>query len=164
MRRIVEEEVLVDRSVPANWCGEIVTCLCGEGCDGLGSSTWAPVKFTSEAPGEAVVISWSDAAVGRHELCWNCGLVVAPVEDGTAPLATVADALSWTDATGEVIFGYGGDQRDEWWAGLRVWAIVGRLASWQITSEGPGLAEARENCEGLTEPLISDPSAYAVDR
>ena len=27
-------------SVPANWCGEIVTCLCGEGCDGMGSCTW----------------------------------------------------------------------------------------------------------------------------
>ena len=149
-------------TIPANWCGEIVTCLCGEGCDGMGWSTWAPLEFTAEAPGASVVISWSDTAAGRHELCWNCGLVVEQVEDSVAPLATVADALTWTDAASEVIFGRGGDRRDEWWADLRVWAITVRLTSWQITSGGPYPRGARENCDGLTTPVISDLPGYVV--
>ena len=107
------------------------------------------------------MISWSDTEAGRYELCWNCGLVVAQVEDDTAPLATVADALTWTDATSEVIFGRGGDRREEW-ADLRVWAVVGRIASWQITSEGPCPSGARENCDGLTAPLIAGYTAATV--
>ena len=124
------DETVVARTIPVDPYGEAPTCLCREGADGMGTSTWAPLDFNVETPDHSAVVSWS--ADTQHLLCWVCGLVVLQVPE--ARQATVADALTWTNAAREQVFRVG--RRRAPWSVLHAWDVVARLTAWQIAPGG----------------------------
>lgn len=124
------DETVVARTIPVDPYGEAPTCLCGEGADGMGTSTWAPLDLNVETPDQSTVVPWS--ADTQHLVCWVCGLVVLQVPE--ARQATVADALTWTNPAREQVFRVG--RRRAPWSVLHAWDVVTRLTAWQIAPGG----------------------------
>ena len=135
------------QTIPVDQYGEQLTCRCGLGADGMGSSTMAPCVLDENNPtSEVVVVGWSDSRFGNYWVCVNCGTAVAARNDDAAPLATIADAAGWTEAVRDVIFVDG--DRDTL-IGLRVWRVVGIVTRWSV-APGPDAHEA--SFFGMTVP------------
>jgi hypothetical protein len=100
---------------------ETLYCACGEGADGTGACTLAPCNVSFDQEGaitELVTTTYDNTAkvlwTREYQLCFNCGRVYRDYtnmtnEELNTRVATVADALEWTEVQRDQIFRDGGD-------------------------------------------------------